>query len=76
MLLPKQSSMENDYWLVINTLVSCIENGKVDADELKKARLSLSIGLDKRSVCNLPTDETKRLLSVLDGLYDKVSDNE
>lgn len=68
--------MANDYWLVINTLVSCIENGKVDADELKKARLSLSTELDKRSVCNLPTDETKRLLSVLDGLYDKVSDNE
>ena len=68
--------MANDYWLVINTLVSCIENGKVDAEELKKARLSLSTELDKRSVCNLPTDETKRLLSVLDGLYDKVSDNE
>lgn len=68
--------MGNSYWLVINTLVSCIENGKVDVDELKKVRLSLSMELDKRSVCNLPTDETKRLLSVLDGLYDKVSDNE
>ncbi len=68
--------MGNSYWLVINTLVSCIENGKVDADELKKVRLSLSMELDKRSVCNLPTGETKRLLSVLDGLYDKVSDNE
>lgn len=68
--------MENSYWLVINTLVSCIENGKVDADELKKVRLSLCMELDKRSVCNLPTDETKRLLSLLDGLYDKVSDNE
>lgn len=68
--------MGNSYWLVINTLVSCIENGKVDADELKKVRLSLSMELDKRSVCNLPTDETKRLLSVLDGLYDKDSDNE
>lgn len=68
--------MENSYWLVINTLVSCIENGKIDDDELKKVRLSLCMELDKRSVCNLPTDETKRLLSVLDGLYDKVSDNE
>lgn len=68
--------MGNSYWLVINTLVSCIENGKVDVDELKKVRLSLSMELDKRSVCNLPTDETKLLLSVLDGLYDKVSDNE
>jgi len=68
--------MENNYWSVINLLVSCIENGRVDADELKNARLLLSTELDKRSVCNLPTDETKRLLSVLDGLYDKVSDYE
>ena len=71
-----ESLMENNYWSVINLLVSCIENGKVDADELKNARLLLSTELDKRSVCNLPTDETKRLLSVLDGLYDKVSDYE
>lgn len=68
--------MENSYWTVINLLVSCIENDKVDAEELKKSSLLLSTELDKRSVCNLPTDETKRLLSVLDGLYDKVSDNE
>lgn len=68
--------MENSYWTVINLLVSCIENGKVDAEELKKARLSLCMEFDKHSVCNLPTDETKRLLSVLEGLYDKVSDNE
>ena len=68
--------MENSYWSVINLLVSCIENGRVDADELKNARLLLSTELDERSVCNLPTDETKRLLSVLDGLYDKVSDYE
>lgn len=68
--------MANDYWLVINTLVSCIENGKVDAEELKKARFKLCTELDKRSVCNLPTDETKRLLCVLDGLYYKVCDYE
>ena len=68
--------MENNYWSVINLLVSCIENGRVDADELKNARFLLSTELDKRSVCNLPTEETKRLLSVLDGLYDKVSDYE
>lgn len=68
--------MENSYWLVINTLVSCIENGKVDAEELKKARFKLCTELDKRSVCNLPTDETKRLLCVLNGLYDKVGDYE
>ena len=68
--------MENSYWTVINLLVSCIENDKVDAEELKKSSLLPSTELDKRSVCNLPTDETKRLLSVLDGLYDKVSGNE
>ena len=68
--------MEEQYWTAINLLVSCIENGRVDAAELKNARFLLSTELDKRSVCNLPTDETKRLLSVLDGLYDKVSDYE
>lgn len=56
--------------------MSCVENSKVDADELKKACFLLSTELDRRSVCKLPTDETKRLLSVLDGLYDKVNDNE
>ena len=71
-----ENLMENNYWSVINLLVSCIENGKVDADELKNAHLLLSTELDKCSVCNLPTDETKRLLSVLDGLYDKVSNYE
>lgn len=68
--------MESDYWTVINFLLSCIKTGKVDADELKKARFLLSTELDRRLVCNLPTDETKRLLSVLDGLYDMVNDNE
>lgn len=64
--------MKEQYWTAINLLVLCIENGKVDAEELKKAHLLLSTEFDKRSVCNLPTDETKRLLSVLDGLYNKV----
>lgn len=68
--------MENSYWTIINLLVSCVENSKVDADELKKARFLLSTELDKRSVDNLPIDEIKRLKSVLDGLYDKIYDNE
>lgn len=68
--------MENDYWIVINLLQSCINTGKVEVDALRKARFLLSTELDKRSVCNLPTDETKRLLLVLDGLYDKITDNE
>lgn len=68
--------MESDYWTVINLLQSCIKTGKVDADGLKNARFRLATGLDKRLVRNLPTDETKRLLSVLDGLYGMVTDNE
>ena len=43
--------MGNSYWTIINLLVSCIENGKVDAKELKKARFLLSTDLDRRSVC-------------------------
>lgn len=66
-------TLESDYWTVINFLASCIEDCRVNAGGLKKARLLLSMELDKRSVCNLPTDETKRLLSVLNGLYDNVS---
>lgn len=68
--------MENNYWAVINLLVSCIDNGKVDTDELKRARFLLDTELDRCLVCNLPSDDTKRLLSVLNGLYDKVSDYE
>lgn len=68
--------MQENYWIVINLLQSCIKTGKVDAAALKKARFRLDTELDRRSVCNLPTDETKRLLSVLDGLYDMITDNE
>lgn len=68
--------MESDYWIVINLLQSCIKTGKVDAEELKKVHFKLSTELDKYLVCDLPTDETKRLLSVLDGLYDMVTGNE
>lgn len=65
-----------EYWTVINALLSFVEHGRVDTETLKQARLSLSVALDKRLTCNLPTDETKRLLSVLDGLYSIVTDNE
>jgi hypothetical protein len=68
--------MRSNYWTIINLLVSGIEKGKVDVDELKKARLLLCTELDRCFACNLPADETKCLISVLDGLYDKVSDNE
>lgn len=62
----------SNYWTVIDLLVSCIEEGRVSAGGLKKARFLLFTELDKCSVYNLPTDETKCLLSVLNGLYDKV----
>lgn len=68
--------MESDYWIVINLLQYFIKTGKVDADALKNARFRLATELDQRFVCNLPTDETKRLLSVLYGLYDMVAYNE
>ena len=63
------------HWIVIETLVDCLENG-IDKEKVKSATLQLDKELDRRSVDNLPTDETKRLKSVLDGLYDKIYDNE
>lgn len=68
--------METEYWTLINALLSFIEKGRVDGATLKKARLSLSLALDKRLACNLPAEEIKRLIGALDGLYDKVTDNE
>lgn len=68
--------METEYWTLINALLSFIEKGRVDAATLKQASLSLSVALDKRLTCNLPAEETKRLIGVLNSLYDKVSDNE
>lgn len=65
-----------EYWTVINALLSFVEHGRVDTETLKQARLSLSVALDKRLTCNLPTDETKRLLRALNGLYDKITDDE
>ena len=56
--------MEN-YWLVINTLVECLEQG-IDKEKVKLAALKLDTDLDRRLVDNLPTEETKRLKSVLE----------
>lgn len=64
------------YWTVINAMLSFVESGRVDAAILKKAHLRLSTELDRRVVSNLPTEETKKLISALDGLYTKVSDDE
>lgn len=68
--------METEYWTLINALLHFIGNGRVDAATLKKAHLSLSLALDKRLTCNLPAEETKRLIGALDSLYDKVTDDE
>lgn len=57
--------MINNYWIVINTLVDCLENG-IDKEKVKSATLQLDTELDRRSVDNLPIDEIKRLKSVLE----------
>ncbi len=60
------SNMENKHhWIVINTLVDCLENG-IDKEKVKSATLQLDTELDRRSVDNLPIDEIKRLKSVLE----------
>lgn len=59
--------MENNYWLVINALVDCLEHG-VDRERLKEASFKLATELDRRVVGNLPTDEIKRLVGVLERL--------
>lgn len=53
------------YWLVINTLVECFENG-IDTKKVKSATLQLDTEHDRRLVDNLPIDEIKRLKSVLE----------
>lgn len=53
-----------NHWLVIDTLVDCIENGK-DEKKLKFATLQLDSELDRRLVDNLPADEILRLRNVL-----------
>lgn len=59
--------MENNYWLVIDTLVDCLEHG-VNRERLKEASFKLATEFDRRSVGNLPTDEVKRLQAVLERL--------
>ena len=53
------------HWLVIDTLVDCLQNG-IDTEKLRKATFQLDTELDRRSVDNLPIDEIKRLKSVLE----------
>lgn len=57
--------MTNNHWIVINTLVDCLENG-IDTEKVKSAILQLDIEIDKCLINNMPTDEIKRLKSVLE----------
>ena len=53
------------HWIVIETLVDCLENG-INTKNIHKATFQLDTELDRRSVDNLPTDEIERLKSVLE----------
>lgn len=48
------------HWLVINTLIDCIENG-IDADMLRFATLQLRSERERLYDDNLPIDEISRL---------------
>lgn len=63
------------YWLVIETLVSQIENG-YNSDNLKNALLQLGIELDRREVYNLPTEEINSLRDVLNRVIARGAENE
>lgn len=63
---------ENSYWLVINALRDMVNCG-ANKNSLSDARLALSIELDRRVVGGLPSDETTRLIGVLDELSDKIA---
>lgn len=63
------------YWLVIETLVSQIENG-YNSDDIKKALLQLDIELDRREVYNLPTEEINSLRDVLNRVIARGAENE
>lgn len=65
--------MKNNYWLVINTLRDAVIFGE-NKDTLNKARLALSMELDRRVVGGTSSDETLRLLGVLDELSDKIAE--
>ena len=56
--------MENNYWIVINTLADCLEHG-IDRNKLTEALFKLDTEIDRCLVGNLPIDELNRLKSVL-----------
>ncbi len=65
--------MENNYWLVINTLRDVVSR-KCDENMLRNARLKLAMALDRAVVGGLPSDEIERLIGVLDELSDKIEE--
>lgn len=65
--------MENNYWLVINTLHDAVD-GRANKNQLSEARLALAMALDRAVVGGLPSDEIERLIGVLDELSDKIEE--
>lgn len=65
--------MENNYWLVINALRGAV-NGRANRNEIAKARLRLSMALDRAVIYNLPTDEINRLIGALNELSDNIEE--
>ncbi len=53
------------HWIVIETLVDCLENG-INTKNIHKATLQLDKELDRRLVENLPIEKIKQLKSVLE----------
>lgn len=67
--------MNKNYWIVINTLADVLEKyystGKIDRKNFKEATFQLNTDLDRCLSGNLPSEELKCLISVLNRLnYD------
>lgn len=65
--------MKNNYWLVINALRETL-SGRVNKNTLDKARLTLSLALDRAVVGGTSSDEFLRLIGVLNELSDKIAE--
>jgi hypothetical protein len=65
--------MENNYWLVIGTLLEAATSGP-NRKHIAEARLKLATAFDRAVVCNLPSGEITKLLGVLDELSDKIEE--
>lgn len=65
--------MENNYWLVIDTLFETATSGP-NRKHIAETRFKLATAFDRAVVCNLPSDEIERLIGVLDELSDKIAE--